>query len=55
VPARGDRLGGRQIDERGLRHGAEDALRRLARLTPDNAQRTAIVDRANRIRPLTVL
>ena len=55
TPARGDRLGGRPVDERGLRRGAEDALRRLARLTPDPAQRTAIVDRANRVRPLTVL
>jgi len=55
VPSRGDRLGGRELDERGLRLGAEEALRRLARLTPDDDQRTAIVDRANRIRPLTVL
>jgi serine/threonine-protein kinase PknG len=55
VPSRGDRLGGRELDERGLRLGAEEALRRLARLTPDDDQRTALVDRANRIRPLTVL
>jgi serine/threonine-protein kinase PknG len=55
VPTSGDRLGGHKLDERGLRQGAEDALRRMARLTPDHAQRTAIVDRANRVRPLTVL
>ncbi len=55
APTQGDRLAGRRMDERGLRRGAEEALRRMARLTPDDAQRTAIVDRANRIRPLTVL
>ncbi|HEX7277192.1 MAG TPA: tetratricopeptide repeat protein, partial [Acidimicrobiales bacterium] len=54
-PARGDRIGGREVDERGLRRGAEDALRRLARLTPDPARRTAIVDRANSVRPRTIL
>ncbi len=53
--AKGDRLGGRHLDERGLRLGAEDALRRLARLTPDPARRTAIVDRANQVRPRTIL
>ncbi len=52
--AKGDRLGGRHLDERGLRLGAEDALRRLARLTPDPARRTAIVDRANQVRPKTI-
>ncbi len=55
TPAEGDRIGGRPLDERGLRRGAEDALRRLARLTPDPARRTAIVDRANRVRPRTIL
>ena len=55
APARGDRIGGRPVDERGLRRGAEDALRRLARLTPDPAQRAQIVDRANAVRPRTIL
>jgi serine/threonine-protein kinase PknG len=54
-PDRGARVGGREVDERSLRLGAEDALRRLARLTSDPAERMAIVDRANRVRPLTVL
>ncbi len=55
TPAKNDRIGSRRLDERGLRQGAEDALRRLARLTPDADRRTAIVDRANTVRPRTIL
>jgi serine/threonine-protein kinase PknG len=45
----------RPFNERGLRLGLEDALRRRARLAADPAERIALVDRANRERPLTVL
>jgi serine/threonine-protein kinase PknG len=48
-------LGDRPFNERGLRLGLEDALRRRARLATDPAERIALVDRANRERPLTVL
>jgi serine/threonine-protein kinase PknG len=48
-------VGGRALDERDLRLGLEDALRRTARLTPDAAERCRIVDRANSVRPLTLL
>lgn len=57
TPAGGSpiRIGGRVFDERDLRRGLEDALRRMARLTSDAAERCRIVDRANHVRPLTVL
>lgn len=48
-------LQGRPFTERGLRLGLEAALRRRARLASDDAERIALVDRANRERPLTVL
>ncbi len=55
-PAGGNRsLANRPFNERGLRLGLEDALRRQARLAADPAERMALVDRANRERPLTVL
>jgi serine/threonine-protein kinase PknG len=50
-----DSLNGRSFSERGLRLGLEDALRRRARLATDPAERLALVDRANRERPLTLL
>jgi serine/threonine-protein kinase PknG len=50
-----DRLAGRPVTERSLRLGLEDALRRQARLTSDPAERLKLVDRANRVRPFTVL
>jgi serine/threonine-protein kinase PknG len=46
---------GRPFTDRGLRLGLEAALRRRARLASDEAERIALVDRANRERPLTVL
>ena len=49
------RLRNRPFTERGLRLGLEDALRRQARLAADPAERIALVDRANRERPVTVL
>ena len=48
-------LHGRPFTERGLRLGLEAALRRRARLAADDTERIALVDRANRERPLTVL
>ena len=54
-PAGARTLGDRPFNERGLRLGLEDALRRRARLASDPAERIALVDRANRERPLTVL
>lgn len=38
-----------------LRSGLEDALRRLARLTPDASERCRLADHANSVRPLTLL
>ena len=40
--------------ERPLRLGLEQSLRDLARLTPDAAERVALVDRANGVRPRTL-
>ena len=55
-PAPAGRLHRRAARRRaGPAPGAEDALRRLARLTPDPAQRAEIVDRANAVRPRTIL
>ncbi len=54
-PGAGATLGDRTFDERGMRLGLEDSLRRRARLSSDAAERIALVDRANRERPLTVL
>ena len=44
-------LGGRPPTERGMRDALEAALRTLAKVTPDPAQRVALVDRANDVRP----
>jgi serine/threonine-protein kinase PknG len=55
APQGGPALDGQPFSERGLRLGLEDALRRRARLSSDPAERIALVDRANRERPLTVL
>ena len=43
------------VPERDLRSRLEGALRRLARFTADEDQRHALVDRANSVRPLTLL
>ncbi|MDQ4068437.1 MAG: serine/threonine protein kinase, partial [Actinomycetota bacterium] len=54
VGALGER-GGRSAEERRLRSDLDKALRALARLTPDAVERSRLVDRANHIRPLTLL
>lgn len=43
------------FEERSLAFGLEGALRSLARRTPDPTERCRTVDRANRVRPLTLL
>ena len=43
------------VPERDIRLRLERALRRLARFTADEAERHALVDRANAVRPLTLL
>ena len=39
--------------DRGLRLGVEASLRSLARATPSQAHRYALVDMANKVRPTT--
>lgn len=46
---------GAPVTERGLRLGLERAYRRLARLTTDDAERHRLIDRANAVRPVTVV
>lgn len=48
-------LFGRPFEPRALRRAAESELRRRARFAPTPAERTAWIDRANRIRPHTLL
>ena len=48
-------LGGGALDERAVRRRLEKALRRVARFTPDADDRCRIVDRANTVRPVTLL
>jgi serine/threonine-protein kinase PknG len=50
-----DRLLGCEPVEHPLRSGLEQSYRTLARLAPDQAQRIALVDRANEVRPTTWL
>ena len=47
--------GGGSVEERRLRGDLEAALRTLAGLTADGRRRSGIVDRANRVRPFTLL
>jgi serine/threonine-protein kinase PknG len=49
------RLRGVPLDEAGVRRGLERACRALARLTPDRAARVRLVDRANEIRPFSMV
>ena len=46
---------GRRLDEDGVRHGLEQAYRTLAKLSPDDPERWRLVDRANQVRPLSVV
>jgi serine/threonine-protein kinase PknG len=48
-------LAGHEVTERGLRFGLERAYRSLARLSRDADLRVRLVDRANRIRPRTLV
>jgi serine/threonine-protein kinase PknG len=50
-----DRLLGCEPAEHPLRSGLEQSYRALARMAPDQAQRIALVDRANEVRPRTWL
>ena len=54
-PNPGITLAGRPATESGVRQGLEAAYRQLAEVTPDPAQRAALVDRANSVRPWSVL
>ena len=44
---------GRRFQERELRFGAERSYRELARWASSGAERIALIDRANRVRPRT--
>src|SRR5262249_14603627 len=44
---------GHELTEPDVRRGLEDAYRHLARLTDDRAERIALVDLANQVRPKT--
>ena len=47
----GQTIGGQAVSERGMRRGLERALRDLASVTADPAERIALVDEANAVRP----
>ncbi|MEW6155078.1 MAG: tetratricopeptide repeat protein [Actinomycetota bacterium] len=49
------RVRGHALDEDGARRGLEEACRALARLTSDPAERVRLVDRANEVRPFSVV
>jgi serine/threonine-protein kinase PknG len=51
----GGRVLGRELTERELRYGLERAYRTLAHLAANAAERIAMVDRANMVRPRTLL
>jgi serine/threonine-protein kinase PknG len=46
---------GQALDESGVRQGLERAYRTLAKLSPDDPQRWRLVDRANQVRPLSLV
>jgi serine/threonine-protein kinase PknG len=46
---------GEKLDEPGVRQGLERAYRTLAKLSPDDPERWRLVDRANQVRPLSVV
>lgn len=48
-------VGGQALEERALRRGLERGYRWLARLTPDDGERARLVDRANQVRPLSLV
>ena len=49
------RLRGQPLDEAGVRRALERACRWLAKLTPDEAERVRLVDRANQVRPFSLV
>ena len=49
------RVRGRPVDDRSLRTGLEAAYRALARHTVDRAERVRLVDRANEVRPRSLV
>ncbi|MFD0637136.1 tetratricopeptide repeat protein [Catenulispora yoronensis] len=51
----GQQLIGCAVQERALRAGMEHAYRSLARLATDRARRVELVDRANAVRPRTLI
>ena len=54
-PAPGARVLGHELTERGLRLGLERAYRTLAQLARDADTRITLVDRANAVRPRTLV
>jgi serine/threonine-protein kinase PknG len=46
---------GQKLDEPGVREGLERSYRMLAKLSPDDPERWRLVDRANQVRPLSVV
>jgi serine/threonine-protein kinase PknG len=55
APSPDTRLFGHRLEEGDLRRGLERSYRELARLAPSAEERIRLVDRANRVRPLTLL
>jgi serine/threonine-protein kinase PknG len=49
------RILGHELTERGLRFGLEKAYRAMAQLARDSDSRIALVDRANAVRPRTLV
>ena len=49
------RLFGHRLEEGDLRRGLERTYRELARLAPTVEERVRLVDRANRVRPVTLV
>jgi serine/threonine-protein kinase PknG len=47
-------IDGHPASDKGVRLGLEEALRELARHTPDTKERVSLVDRANAVRPWTI-
>ena len=54
-PDGGTKLRGHPLDEVGVRRGLEQACRWLAKLTPDEAEQVRLVDRANQVRPFSLV
>ncbi|MGB4808263.1 MAG: tetratricopeptide repeat protein, partial [Candidatus Phosphoribacter baldrii] len=54
-PNKGVTLAGHPATVSGVRQGLEAAYRQLAAVTPDEGERVALIDRANAVRPWSVL